>query len=156
MFWSPLICIISHNSTIKTTYWWSKHSIIMSFLRQMYVLLVFWVWLLTNNFNFCPKASKIWRMCKNLQASFCRIVSTDEKLLKRGLQAFILPSKRCKSWQKFQERDGVPMRFGTNRKLLIVSLFPSRTYTMGWSHFWSCIEFSLFCFYQRRHIATGS
>ena len=36
MCWSPMICIITHNSTIKTNDQWSKHSIIVSFLRQMY------------------------------------------------------------------------------------------------------------------------
>ena len=30
--------LITDNSTIKTNYWWSKHSIIVSFLRQMYGL----------------------------------------------------------------------------------------------------------------------
>ena len=32
--------LITDNSTIKTNYWWSKHPIIVSFLRQIYGLLI--------------------------------------------------------------------------------------------------------------------
>ena len=65
-------------------------------------------WWYRMYFLLALKQARFDGCAKIFRASFCRVISTDEKLLKRGLQAFILPSKRCKSWQKFQERDGFP------------------------------------------------
>ena len=61
--------LITDNSTIKTNYRWSKHPIIVSFLRQIYGLIVCWSLAESNavTFFFVPFAKKAvikWRCRK--------------------------------------------------------------------------------------------